>query len=94
MCIKGRAAPWVNMPNTNPTPCKGKSLIIKLLPLQGALFIIYTIIPRALPWAMWCCPFRAYSLRLLTHTPPTFAQHIITLNFQLSILNSKQCVNS
>ena len=34
------------------SPCKGKSLIIKVLPLQGALFIIYTIIPRALPWAM------------------------------------------
>ena len=53
MCIKGRAAPWVNIIPPHPhTPCKGKSLIIKVLPLQGALFIIYTIIPRALPWAM------------------------------------------
>ena len=31
------------MRHTNPTPCKGKSLIIKLLPLQGALFNIYTL---------------------------------------------------
>ena len=38
--------------HTTHTPCKGKSLIIKVLPLQGALFIIYTIIPRALLWAM------------------------------------------
>ena len=29
------------MRHTNPTPCKGKSLIIKVLPLQGALLIIY-----------------------------------------------------
>ena len=35
------------------SPCKGKSLIIKVLPLQGALFIIYTIIPRALPYPLY-----------------------------------------
>ena len=46
-----RASPWVNT-DTNLSPCKGKSfkylVIIKLLPLQGALLI--AIIPRALPW--------------------------------------------
>ena len=43
-------------------PCKGKSFmyclgVLKLLPLQGALPI--AIIPRALPWAVSFCPFRA-----------------------------------
>ena len=54
------------------TPCKGKSFtyrrgfsifircILKLLPLQGAL--LNAIIPRALPWAMSFCPFRACCL--------------------------------
>ena len=59
-------------------PCKGKSFmyclgVLKLLPLQGALPI--AIIPRALPWAVSFCPFRAccwgasalyLSLRLVT----------------------------
>ena len=37
--------------------------ILKLLPLQGALLI--DIIPRALPWAMSFCPFRACCCGLL-----------------------------
>ena len=47
-------------------PCKGKSIrnqaIMKrtLLPLQG-VHMIYPP-PRALPWAMGCCPFGAYAI--------------------------------
>ena len=53
-------------------PCKGKSFkihlikienplrYVKLLPLQGVSCI--SLIPRALPWAMSFCPFRACCL--------------------------------
>ena len=41
--------PRVNYTPHLHSPCKGNTLIIKLLSLQGALLI--AIIPRALPWA-------------------------------------------
>ena len=54
-------------PNLN-SPCKGKSLIIKVLPLQGALFIIYTIMPRALPWAMRLLGFQPVFDHIISFT--------------------------
>ena len=49
-------------------PCKGNSFILpgvlKLLPLQGDRLPPKT--PRALPWAMSFCPFRACSCGLLS----------------------------
>ena len=41
-----------------PTPCKGKSLIIKVLPLQGALLNIYTQYPGRCPGL---CDYWAFS---------------------------------
>ena len=41
--------PWVNYTPHLHSPCKGNTLIIRLLSLQGALLI--AIIPMALPWA-------------------------------------------
>ena len=37
---------------------KGNTLIIRLLPLQGAGGV-WVLLPRALPWAMCFCPFGA-----------------------------------
>ena len=50
------------MRHTNPTPCKGKSLIIKLLPLQGALFNIYTQHPGRCPGLCGCWAFSPHWL--------------------------------
>ena len=40
MCIKGRAPPWVYGLIKAKRPVGAKALIIKLLPLQGALFLV------------------------------------------------------
>ena len=42
MCIKGRAAPWAYGLIKAKRPVGAKALIIKLLPLQGAL--VFTIL--------------------------------------------------
>ena len=66
------------MRHTNPTPCKGKSLIIKLLPLQGALFNIYTQHPGRCPGLCGCWAFLLWQAAkpsaaridwVLTHPP-------------------------
>ena len=44
------------------SPCKGKSLIIKLLPLQGALINIYTQYPGRCPGLCGCWAFSPHSI--------------------------------
>ncbi len=65
-----RATPWVNMCPHISAPCKGNCImfhyVVSLstplscmyLPLQGAE-LFFVRFPRALPWAMFICPFRA-----------------------------------
>ena len=61
------------------SPCKGKSLIIKVLPLQGALLNIYTKYPGRCPglcdyWAfsphsIQASPFSKYYYKTLINKP-------------------------
>ena len=59
-----------------------KFQVWKLLPLQGVLLI--AIIPRALPWAMSFCPFRAFHPRL---RPQRFNRWFLPLKYILNVKN-------
>ena len=41
------------------TPCKGKSVLLQCFCPYRASLVFLFLFPRALPWAISCCPFRA-----------------------------------
>ena len=52
----------------NNAPCKGNTLIIRLLPLQGEGGCGVYSLPRALPWAMWLLGFQPVFDHIISFT--------------------------
>ena len=51
------------------SPCKGKSALLQCFSPYMASLVLFLLFPRALPWAMSFCPFRACSCTFDTPSP-------------------------